>query len=134
MSPFQLDADFTSAQFGLFQQWAEDKFADDNPGGLSSVKQDRAVALLICHFIAQMKTDTGMNSENLGGYSYSRAVAGKTGYLLDYERVIAKEVTAPSFGVTRSDVRTSRAFRTAELPIPKMDAGDQSLKAPELPR
>lgn len=135
MSPFKLNADFTSTDLTIFNGWADDKFSDDKVTGLSAAKEEQAVALLVCHFIARKKTDVGMNSENLGGYTYSRAVAGKTGYLIEYEDLIKKNSTPqPSAGTLRSDHQTSKDFRTENLPVPSMDYTDSTLSRPEYPR
>lgn len=131
-SPFKLNLDFTASDFTLFLSRAEDKFNSDNPGGLTSAQQDEAVSLLVCHQIARKKTDVGMNSENQGGYSYSRSTPGKTGFLLEYERILASSGSGnkPSFGVRRSDHKTSKAFRTCDLKLAQMDCGDNNLLEP----
>ena len=132
LSPFVLSVDYTSAQFSKYLSWAQDKFDNEKTSGMTSTTEDRAVALLICDFIASLKTDVGMNSENQGGYSYSRAQAGKTGYLIRYEALMKAAGTEQPFaGVKRSDHKTSKAFRTVDLPLPAMDSGDSTLDLPD---
>jgi hypothetical protein len=139
MSPFVFNADYDKEDFDTFLGWATDQVGIEVPAGVfSPAQEDRAVALLICDFIAQKKTDVGMNSENQGGYTYTRAQPGKTGWMIRYESLL-KSVgitpgqanrNQPSQGVVRADTTTTRSFRSSDLPVPAMDFGDVTLKKP----
>ena len=91
MSPFAVSdaagSKFLNAEYTYAAAAAKVRLDRENPG-LASAEYDQAHALLICHMHEVRLGSTGLKSESIGDYSYSRE-AGKTTYLLEYEQLIA---------------------------------------------
>lgn len=131
---YLLNKDFTEEDFTLYKQWAEDQFKLDNPG-LPISLCDRAVALLICHYISVgLKGGSNKLSEKIGDFyaTYAQGVL-PTSFLGEYRRLISSATgEQPSRGVQHSDFQTSTAMHLSPQKIPEMDSIDTSMIPAEL--
>ncbi len=80
---------FTYDEFYSVMPKAESILAIDDPG-LSDELYDYALSLMILHLHELRLGNTGMVQESIGDYSYSRAKANMTGWLVQYENLIMK--------------------------------------------
>lgn len=118
------DTDYTSTQLTLYLGWAEDDLVTDAPH-LTGTARDRAIGLLVAHFIAFIKSGGGeFSTEKSGDWSGTRATAaGETPWLVAYHAHIAKSTAAgiqPSTGVLRADANGSSAFALSDQALPHL--------------
>jgi hypothetical protein len=90
MSPFAVSdaagSKFTTAEYNYLAAAAKKRLDRESPG-LDATEYDHAHALLICHMHEVRLGSTGLKSESIGDYSYTRD-AGTTTYLLDYLQIV----------------------------------------------
>lgn len=125
ISPYTVGAtgDITSAQFTTLLAIAEKKIGREKPSDLSSDAEDYLTALIVCDFIERKLGKSGLASESIGDYSYSRATGEKSSYLLEYESELEQySIEQPSTGIRRAD-----APGKATMDPFKLDQSDQEI-------
>ncbi len=138
VSTYTLNTDYTETDFNTYKAWAEEQFKAEDTG-LSSVLADRAVALLICHYISlKSKGSSNKLSAKIGDtyFTYAQNVM-PTSFLGEYQRLLkeaagSNSVQVPYRGVERADKQTSTAFHLSEQKVPDMDSVDENLVEAEL--
>jgi hypothetical protein len=134
VSDYVLSRDYTATDFTTYKEWAEDQFALDDPG-VSSALADRAVALLICHYISlKPKGKSNKLSAKVGDtyYTYAQNVL-PTSFMGEYKTLIENVSTEiPSTGVQRADYDVSNAFHLSTQPVPDMSSIDESITEADL--
>ena len=110
----------TAETLEYYSGLALEVLARDDPG-LTPATFDRALALLICHFLAaDTQGDLETKSENRGGdWSFSKD-PGTTTYLVQYRALIAQFAAPDEIadgGVIRSDA-TMTGLRLTEIDLP----------------
>lgn len=100
----------TDATFLLFLANADTQVIADDPG-FTQAQKNEACALLVCHYIARKKGQSGKTSLSIGKYSYSRTLkSGLTSWMDDYNALVESVKSAPygvenldTDGITRDD-------------------------------
>ncbi len=140
VSNYVLNTDYTTSDFDTYKMWAEAQFSAEDTG-LSPTLADRAVALLICHYIS-LKSKGGSNklSAKIGDtyFTYAQNIM-PTSFLGEYKRLLEEAAGSastngviPSYGVERSDVHTSHSTHLSPQPIPTLESIDTTLQEAEV--
>jgi len=112
-SPYEVldedDSDFSLSEFDSLYVKADDILQGDDPG-LNEVSYDHCLALMVLHLHEMKLGNTGMVSENLGGYSYNRGTPNMTGWLVQYNDIISKAWIW--YGTSPEELDGKRADRT----------------------
>ena len=118
ISPYTVGAagDVTSAQLTTLITIAEKKIAREKPSGLSSDAEDYLTALIVCDYIERKLGKSGLASESIGDYSYSKARGDKSSYLLEYEsELLQYSIEQPSTGIKRADAPDRTEMKNYKL-------------------
>lgn len=113
MCSYVLGTDYTQGSFDRLRVKAEAVVTIDLPGaGIPT--QNEAVALLIGHRIFMRKHGaSGMSSESIGDYSYTRSldlVTGVSPWLAEYEKLASRHRPRPNAACVRHDAAPPLAF------------------------
>lgn len=106
ISPYTVGTtgDITSAQLTTLLAIAEKKIGREKPSDLSSDAEDYLTALIVCDLIERKLGKSGLTSESIGDYSYSKKAEAKSSYLAEYESEIEQySIEQPSTGIKRAD-------------------------------
>lgn len=88
VSPFSVDGTiFTTEMYNQFVEWSAAQLAKDAPDTMPGAMSDRCQALLIAHYYAVTKGQTGFRSYTVFDFSATQD-AGTTPYLLEYRQII----------------------------------------------
>jgi len=118
ISPYSVGAsgDVTSAQLSTLINLAEKKIAREKPSGLNSDEEDYLTALIVCDFIERKLGKSGLASESIGDYSYSKSRGDKSSYLLEYEsELLQYSIEQPSTGIKRADAPDRTEMKNYKL-------------------
>lgn len=118
ISPYTVGAsgDITSAQLATLINIAEKKITREKPTDLSSDAEDYLTALLVCDFIERKVGKSGITSESIGDYSYSKSRGDKSSYLAEYESELQGYSTEhASAGIKRADAPDRTAMKNYKL-------------------
>jgi hypothetical protein len=118
ISPYTIGAseDITSAQLATLLNLAEKRIAREKPSGLDSDAEDYLTALLVCDLIEKKLGKSGLVSESIGDYSYSKSRGDKSSYLMEYEsELLQYSIEQPSTGIKRADAPDRTAMKNYKL-------------------
>jgi hypothetical protein len=118
ISPYSVGAagDVTSAQLSTLITLAEKKIAMEKPSDLNSDAEDYLTALIVCDFIERKLGKSGLASESIGDYSYSKARGDKSSYIMEYESELEQySIEQPSTGIKRADAPDRTMMKNYKL-------------------
>ena len=125
ISPYSVGAsgDITTAQLTTLISIAEKKIDREKPSDLPSDAEDYLTALIVCDLIERKLGKSGLASESIGDYSYSKAKGEKSSYIQEYESELEQySIEQPSTGIRRAD-----AAGKATMDPFKLDQIDQEI-------
>lgn len=118
ISPYTIGAagDITTSQLATLITIAEKKIAREKPSGLSSDVEDYLTALIVCDLIERKLGKSGLASESIGDYSYSKAKGDTSSYLQEYKAELEQySIEQPSVGIKRADAPDRTMMKNYKL-------------------